>query len=140
MHQNIQHFYNHTDTLLDVKLSLEILGTPTATVVVNGIAHTSLFIEQQVELHNDIDIEIQLSNKDYATDNHSAIVINDISVDGFSIIDDFIDIAEYTNDHNWCEPTTHIGFNGKWKLHIPGPFYITKHHQTGQGWLIYPKK
>lgn len=138
MHQNIQNFYNHTDTLLDLKLSMEIRGTPQATIIVNGILHTSMSIEQQVGLHNDIDIEIQLSNKDYATDSHSAIVINDISVDGFSIINDFVDAAEYVNDHNWSEPTTHIGFNGTWKLHIPGPFYITKHHQTGQGWLIHP--
>lgn len=140
MHQNIKNFYKDTDTTLNLDLEMEIVGTPDVSVTVNKVPQDlSDAIRYELSLNSDIDICIQLYNKDYNVDSESAIIVKNISVDRYSLINDYLDTVEYTNDHGWTEPTTHIGFNGTWELKIPGPFYISKHHQTGQGWLIYPE-
>jgi len=136
---NIKNFYNHTDTTLDFELELAVIGKPNACILVNGVQQNlKNSIRCELQLTSDIDVEIELKNKDYSADTESAVVVKDISVDGYSLINKYIDSVEYANDHKWKEPTTHIGFNGLWKLFIPGPYYISKHHKTGQGWLIYP--
>jgi hypothetical protein len=96
----------------------------------------SISLDYRVGLTESIQIVIELYNKDYIQDNQTAVIIDNITVDNIQIIPKYDYLAEYVNDHANNNPTSYLGFNGKWTLTIDQPFYHWLHQHSGQGWLI----
>jgi hypothetical protein len=137
---------NYSDLLatnfkLNVCIELEPVGTPEVvaaignTVLAAGILTESLKIEYQLELLDLFSISIELRNKTYTLDYETAVIIRRLSIDNIDIVPEFDYLATYINDHNNNNPTSYLGFNGKWLLTFDRPFYQWLHQQTGQGLL-----
>lgn len=130
------------DTRLALTIELEPVGFPTATVIINDKQYTyskimsSIIINDYISLMDSIDISIILMNKHYTTEYETAVIIRRISIDNIEIIPKYDYLADYINDHNNNNPTSYLGFNGKWLLTINEPFYRWLHQHSGQGWLI----
>lgn len=129
------------DSQLHCHLQLEPVGTPEVAVIINGVyGGGKLF--QSVEFNVDVallkpfTIEIQLRNKTYSTDYETAVIIKQLKIDGIDLVPRFDYLAQYINDHDNNDPTSYLGFNGKWTLTIDRPFYQWLHQATGQGWLL----
>ena len=75
-------------------------------------------------------------NKVYTTEYETAVIIKRLSIDNINIIPEYTHCAEYNNDHGFTDPTSYIGFNGKWALTFDRPFYQWLHQAHNQGWLI----
>ena len=134
-----------TDLELDFKLELAPFHSALDVAVwLNGqLAYDDLLTKDfeysaQLSLLNPISIRICVQGKDYALDSQSAVLIKSIRIDDFDLIPNWTQLSSYTNDHNYTDPTTHLGFNGEWQYNIPEPFYQWKHKITGQGWLLTP--
>jgi hypothetical protein len=91
-----------------------------------------------VDLLTQFEISIELINKNNYKDYTSAVVIAQLSIDSHDLVPQWSHLAHYSNDGNYNLPTTHLGFNGTWKLTINEPFYHWWHRATGQGWLLTP--
>jgi hypothetical protein len=130
------------DTQLHLQLQLEPVGSPTVLVAINGMQHNNsiltepIIINRLLPLLDTINIEIILSDKHYTTEYETAVIIKQLSIDNIELIPKYDYLAEYINDHNNNNPTSYMGFNGKWTLTIDQPFYHWLHKQSGQGWLI----
>lgn len=129
------------ETKLPVLLDLDIIGTPEICVIVgNHFAGGKLF--QPVQIACDIDllqcftVEIKLQNKIYDCNHETAVIIKTLQIDGIDLVPRFDYLAEYVNDHGNNNPTSYLGFNGKWRLTFDRPFYQWLHQATGQGWLL----
>lgn len=134
-----------TDLNLDFKLELTPFHSALdVSVCINGqTVYDDLLAKDfkyatQLSLLNPISIRICIQGKDYALDSQSAVLLKTIKIDDFDLIPNWTHLSSYKNDHNYTEPTTHLGFNGEWQLDIPEPFYRWKHKITGQGWLLTP--
>lgn len=133
-----------TDLRLDFKLTLQPVGTPDTEVWINqqlihqGCLRGPISIQEQLPLLSELLVLIKLQNKIYSSDSESAIVIDQLSIDGFGIVPMWTQLARYTNDHHVDSPTAYLGFNGEWRLEINQPFYQWRHQVTGQGWLFRP--
>jgi hypothetical protein len=135
----------------EVDLSVVIVLEP---VFDTQVPHTVVTVAQQilfsgqltqpvtlsccVDLLSQIEILIELKDKDYHKDHTSAVVISRLSIDSHDLVPQWSHLAHYSNDKNYSLPTTHLGFNGTWKLDINEPFYRWRHRATGQGWLLLP--
>ena len=130
------------DTRLALSIKLRPINQPNIWVRVNRdlIGYTALSdsiqLDYQIGLLDNINIVIELYNKDYNNINETAVIIDNISVDNIDIIPRYDYLADYINDHNFKDPTNYLGFNGKWALTIDQPFYHWLHQHSGQGWLI----
>lgn len=130
------------DTRLTLSIKLRPINRPNIWVKVNRdlIGYTelsdSIQLDYQIGLLDNINIIIELYNKDYNNINETAVIIDNISVDNIDIIPRYDYLADYINDHNFKDPTNYLGFNGKWALTIDRPFYHWLHQHSGQGWLI----
>ena len=130
------------DTRLLLCIELEPIGTPTATVIIDNreYNYTRLteyaVINQYIDLLTTFDIDVTLSNKHYTTEYETAVIIKRLSIDNIDIIPQYDYLAQYQNDHNNNNPTSYLGFNGKWTLTIDRPFYQWLHQAQGQGWLL----
>jgi hypothetical protein len=125
----------NTDIQIDIELS--VIGSPDFSVIVNDIRwdnHNN--ISATHKLLSPINIEIELRNKHYTLEYETAVIIDRISVDNIDIIPQYDYLANYQNDHNNNNPTSYLGFNGKWTLIIDRPFYHWIHQVSGQGWLL----
>jgi hypothetical protein len=127
---------------IDIKINLRPVGLPNLQFKINqsstdfiGLTRP-MVIDYRVGLLDNIDIIIELYNKEYDIDNETAVIIDNISIDNIDIIPRFDYLANYVNDHNNNDPTNYLGFNGAWQLNIDQPFYHWLHEHTGQGWLI----
>ena len=133
-----------TDLQLDFALSIEPVGMPDTEIWINqqlmyqGQLLDTFSISQQLPLLSDLLISVKLKNKTYGLIPDTAIVLKQISIDGFDIIPAWTQLAQYVNDHDINDPTSYLGFNGEWKLEIKQPFYQWRHQVTGQGWLLHP--
>jgi hypothetical protein len=136
-----------TEVILLVTIVLEpVFDTqvPHTVVTVAGKALFSGPLTQPVTLSCCVDlltpfeILIELSNKDYHKDHTSAVVISQLNIDSHDLVPQWSHLAHYSNDKNYNLPTTHLGFNGTWKMDINEPFYHWWHRVTGQGWLLKP--
>jgi hypothetical protein len=129
------------DTCLRLHLELEPVGTPDVTISINGVVNHYLGLSNNIKLDYSIDlldlfsVDIELSNKHYTLEYETAVIIRRLSVDNIDLIP-YNYLAEYVNDHNNNNPTSYLGFNGKWSLTIDQPFYHWLHQHSGQGWLI----
>lgn len=130
------------DQSIDIKINLHPVGRPNVQTKINqsstdfiGLTRP-MVIDYRVGLLDNIDIVIELYDKEYDIDNETAVIIDNISVDNINIIPRFDYLAKYINDHNNNNPTSYLGFNGTWRLNIGRPFYHWLHEHTGQGWLL----
>jgi hypothetical protein len=128
--------------LIPVTICLETIGQPWVNIAVNDnvIDHRpltdSLIYTEFVDLLNPITVSVILYNKIYTQEYETAVVIKRLSVDNIDLIPRYDYLAEYHNDHNNTNPTSYLGFNGKWTLTIDRPFYQWLHQVQGQGWLL----
>jgi len=131
-----------TNQSLDIQIQLKPVGLPNIWVKVNqdyiGYSQLSepIILDYRIGLLNPFSITVELHNKDYDIDNTTAVIIERLSVDNIDIIPKYDYLAEYINDHDNKNPTSYLGFNGKWTLTIDRPFYHWLHEHSGQGWLF----
>ena len=130
------------DSRLHLHIELEPVGTPDITVSVNdvlgdypGLSDT-IILDYHVDLLDLFAVNIELSNKHYTTEYETAVIIKRLSIDNIELIPQYDYLARYINDHDNDNPTSYLGFNGKWTLTIDRPFYHWLHQHSGQGWLI----
>jgi hypothetical protein len=130
------------DTRLNLVIELEPVGNPMTRVIVNDKEYdypglsSLIMINDYLPLMDLINIDIIMSDKHYTTEYETAVIIRRLSVDNIELIPRYDYLAEYVNDHDNNDPTSYLGFNGKWTLTIDLPFYHWLHHHSGQGWLI----
>jgi len=130
------------DTGLPIIIELEPLGIPTVTVIINNKHYplsrlmSPIIINDYLQLTDTINVTVVLSDKHYSTDYETAVIIRRLSVDNVELIPKYDYLADYQNDHNNTNPTSYLGFNGKWTLTIDRPFYQWLHQVSGQGWLL----
>ena len=129
------------DSELHCYLELEPVGTPEVAVIINGVygggkLFKSVVFDVKIDLLQPFTIEIELKNKTYSMEHETAVSIKQLQIDGIDIVPRFDYLATYRNDHDNNDPTSYLGFNGKWTLTIDRPFYHWLHEHTGQGWLI----
>ena len=125
-----------TSSELEIILSLNTIGDPDYTVSLNGISFNDKKISYLSPLLDPVVLEIELKNKVYTLDYETAIVIESLTIDNIPVLPKFDYLATYINDHQYNDPTSYLGFNGKWKLSISKPFYHWLHEIKGQGWLL----
>jgi hypothetical protein len=130
------------DPRLNLVIELEPVGTPSARVIINdkeydypGLSN-SIIVNDYLSLMDLINIDIILYDKHYTTEYETAVIICRLSVDNIELIPKYDYLAKYHNDHDNNNPTSYLGFNGKWTLTIDRPFYHWLHEHSGQGWLI----
>ena len=128
------------DTRLNVKLELEPVGTPDVSVTIadyrqDYLLSNNRIIDYTVDLLQPFSIIIELQNKQYSLDRETAVIIK-LSVDNIDIVPKYDYLADYVNDHDNHDPTSYLGFNGKWTLTIDRAFYHWLHLHSGQGWLF----
>ena len=130
------------DSHINIRINLRPIGCPNVWVKVNHdlIGYTALSdaiqLDYRVGLLDNNNITVELYNKHYTTEYETAVIIDNITVDNIDIIPQYDYLANYVNDHNNNNPTSYLGFNGKWTLTIDRPFYHWLHQHSGQGWLI----
>lgn len=112
---------------LNVSLILVPVESCQCKVTINGctlydnVMSTQVNLAYQIGLNDSISVEITIQRK-----HPEAIIINDLSVDGNSIIPLYRDYA--------VPATNYLHETGTWKLEIPN-FYQWYHQITGQGWI-----
>jgi hypothetical protein len=130
------------DSRLNLVIELEPVGNPTTKIIVNNKEYdypqlsSSIIIDDYLPLMDLINIDIIMSNKHYTLEYETAVIIKRLSIDNIELIPQYDYLAKYVNDHNNNNPTSYLGFNGKWTLTIDRPFYHWLHEHSGQGWLI----
>ena len=130
------------DTRLNLVIELAPVGSPMATIIINNQQYdypqltSPIIINEYLPLMDLINIDIILSNKHYTLEYETAVIIERLSIDNIELIPKYDYLAKYVNDHNNNNPTSYLGFNGKWTLTIDQPFYHWLHEHSGQGWLI----
>jgi hypothetical protein len=130
------------DTRLHLHIELEPVGTPDITVSVNDVVDdypvlsNIIILDYHIDLLDLFVINIELRNKHYTTESETAVIIKRLSIDNIELIPKYDYLAEYVNDHSNNNPTSYLGFNGKWTLTFDRPFYHWLHQHSGQGWLI----
>jgi hypothetical protein len=128
------------DTRLNIKLELEPVGTPDVSVSIADYRQDYLLsdnriIDYTVDLLQPFSIIIELQNKQYSLDRETAVIVR-LLVDDIDIVPKYDYLVDYVNDHDNHDPTSYLGFNGKWTLTIDRAFYHWLHLHSGQGWLF----
>jgi hypothetical protein len=126
---------------LHCHLELEPVGNPEVAVIINGVygggkLFQSVVFDINTDLLKPFTIEIELRNKTYSMEHETAVIVKQLQIDGIDLVPRFDYLAVYDNDHNNTDPTSYLGFNGKWTLTIDRPFYQWLHQAQGQGWLL----
>lgn len=130
------------DTRLHLHIELDPVGTPDITISINDIVDNhpqlsnTIILDYHIDLLDTFAINIELRNKHYTTEYETAVIIKRLSIDNIELIPKYDYLAEYVNDHDNTNPTSYLGFNGKWTLTFDRPFYHWLHEHSGQGWLI----
>jgi hypothetical protein len=130
------------DTRLHLHIELEPVGTPDITVSVNDIVDdypalsSDIMLDYHIDLLDLFSVNIELYNKHYTTEYETAVIVKQLSIDNIELIPKYDYLANYQNDHNNNNPTSYLGFNGKWTLTFDRPFYHWLHQVQGQGWLL----
>lgn len=136
-----------TNCTIKVKLKLKPIienGAPTVAVRINDSFLVRAGITEEVAIVTDIglmdnlEVSITMDGKRYSADKETAVIIEEFTIDGISMLPLHTGHAVYTNDQNYNEPTNYLGFNGTWAFILNEPFYHWRHAVTGQGWLLTP--
>jgi hypothetical protein len=128
------------DTRLNLKLELEPIGTPEVSITIadyrqDYLLSNNKIIDYTVDLLQPFSVIIELQNKQYSLDRETAVIFR-LSVDDIEIVPKYDYLADYVNDHDNHDPTSYLGFNGKWTLTVDRAFYHWLHLHSGQGWLF----
>jgi len=128
------------DTSLNIRLELEPIGTPDVSVTIADYRQDYLLsnneiIDYTVDLLQPFSVIIKLQNKQYSLEYETAVIFR-LSIDDIDIIPKYDYLADYVNDHDNHDPTSYLGFNGKWTLTVDRAFYHWLHLHSGQGWLF----
>lgn len=142
----MKNFSEATATKPQIKISLCIrpVGEPHTRIkicdnlIFDGIISSRLYLEHLHDLLMPLDFSIELRDKTYTLDQETAVIVDEILVDGISIVPEMSHYFRYENDHGFREPTCYLGFNGVWSLNTGVCFYRWWHEVTGQGWLLEP--
>jgi len=140
----MNNYLNLTDinNRLTVCIEIDPIGTPMVEVLVNNTVQynssllKSEIINDYIPLLKPFEISIILSDKHYTDEYETAVIIKKLTIDNIELIPKYDYLASYTNDHDNTDPTSYLGFNGKWTLTIDRPFYQWLHQHSGQGWLL----
>jgi len=130
------------DTRLHLHVELEPVRTPDVRISINDVIDdypglsNMIILDYHVNLLELFSVDIELYNKQYTTEYETAVIIRRLSIDNIELIPKYDYLAEYINDHDNNNPTSYLGFNGKWTLTFDRPFYHWLHEHSGQGWLI----
>lgn len=130
------------DTLLPVTVVLEPLGQPRVTVIINDeslsyeVLPHRVTVTYYVPLMDSVTVQVQLQDKNYNSGQETAVIVQNILIDGIDVVPAYTHLAHYQNDHDYQEPTNYLGFNGQWTLTTKQPFYHWLHHVQAQGWLL----
>jgi hypothetical protein len=130
------------DTRLRLHVELKPVGTPDVRISINDVVDdypklsNNIILDYHVDLLDLFSVNIELLNKHYTTEYETAVIIRRLSVDNIELIPQYDYLAKYVNDHDNNNPTSYLGFNGKWTLTFDRPFYHWLHEHSGQGWLI----
>jgi len=146
----MKNFYDLPDTD-QIKINLDLCvepmfaeAGPHCQIIINNVClfddrlMNEKTFETELGLLDSLTLSITLKNKNYKTSPSTAILVKSLKLDNFNLIPMWLKDVTYDNDHHYDKITTHLGFNGTWKLKIPEPFYLWKHKITGQGWLLHP--
>ena len=131
-----------TNHWLTVEIELETVGRPKFSCSVNNDLveyHGNsdiINLNYKLDLLEPFLVSIELMDKVYTTEYETAVIIRRLCIDNIDIIPKFDYLAVYNNDHANNDPTSYLGFNGKWTLTFDRPFYQWLHQVTGQGWLL----
>jgi len=132
---------------LEINLRLGVIkhnGAPWVTVCINQQRLYDDFIRGPLDLTglvglmDPITISIDMREKKYSATLETAVTIDQLVIEQFSIVPAWTHLATYSNDHGQAHATSYLGFNGTWSLHIPAPFYHWRHRILAQGWLLEP--
>jgi hypothetical protein len=130
------------DRLIPVSIQVEPVGQPCVDIAINDtvIEYQSLTdiitYTQFVDLLTPLTVSVVLSDKIYSQQHETAVIIKRLTVDNIDLTPSYDYLADYQNDHNNNNPTSYLGFNGKWTLTIDSPFYHWLHQVQAQGWLL----
>lgn len=133
-----------TELALELTLRVRPIGNPQLKISINDSvvyhynSEHSFSIQQQLPLLNPFSIKIELLEKDYLAMHETAAVIEQLKIDDFEIVPTWTHLAQYTNDHEYVDPTNYLGFVGVWQLAVDCAFYQWRHKVTNQGWLLSP--
>ena len=115
-----------------------ITVTAATQVLFHGNLLDSITLTWDIDLLRTFDISIELNDKNDQVDHTSAVIVSQLTIDSHNLVPQWSHLAQYTNEKNYNLPTTHLGFNGNWKITVDKPFYQWWHQVTGQGWLLTP--
>jgi len=149
MHPNMKNFYELLDIKKQINISLTIVPVidtefPKVKISINenclynDSLKKTITIKYKIQLLENLDIKIQLHDKNYKKFQKLAVTIKSLKIDLFEIVPQWTQLASYENDQDFGQPTNYLGFNGIWNLKINEPFYRWRHRITGQGWLLEP--
>lgn len=132
---------------IEIKISVTPIcrnGNPRCRILINNqvwyddVLSGAQYLSSRVGLTDAICITVEMSDKVYSQERETAVVIDQITIDGFEIVPDWTHLARYENDHDANGPASYLGYNGCWTLEINEPFHRWRHRVTGQGWLLEP--
>jgi hypothetical protein len=134
------------NSYIRVALGIKLVGKPRYKIQINNVVYEHLALNDKNQativakcpLLDPIKIVLTLYGKNYLEDSESALIIDYLDFDNFSIVPSWTQLASYTNDKNDNQPTSYLGYNGHWAFSLDQPFYRWKHQITGQGWLFEP--
>ena len=144
----MKNFLEALDTLdkeLKITLILKVIsdnGHPSIKVrynqrsIFSGVLMDDITLDLYGDISKTMEFEIELKGKQYDQTRETAVIVQQLCVDGIKLIPDFLHLVQYQNDHHKDINTNYIGYNGTWKLQINEPFYRWHHRHSGQGFLI----
>jgi hypothetical protein len=127
---------------LDLALRVQPVGNPLLKVSINhdvvyhGRLTHLLEIRRQLPLLQPFAVTVELLDKDYHSNQETAVVIEQLTIDGFGLIPRWNHLSTYDNDHQCSQPTHYLGFVGTWSLRVDRPFYQWHHQAANQGMLL----
>lgn len=146
----MKNFLDHTDTKHhQIHLVIEPVienGPPIIALDLNGRSlyqgalNESLIIENPLGWFQELSLSIELRDKVYDQYKETGLLVKSLTVDDIDITQHLTELICYDNDQGIDARYNYLGFNGIWKITIPGPFNHWWHHRSGQGWLLHPTK
>jgi hypothetical protein len=130
------------DLDLDLALRVQPMGNPLLKISINhdvvyhGRLTHLLEIRRQLLLLQPFAVTVELLDKDYHSNQETAVVIEQLTIDGFELIPRWNHLSTYDNDHQRSQPTHYLGFVGTWSLLVDRPFYQWHHQAANQGMLL----
>lgn len=129
------------DTDLHVQITLQPVGEPDVTLIVAGESgifnklSDRITLDYRIGLLDLFSISVELLNKTHSVNYETAVIVKQLRIDNIEMVPKYDYLAYYDNDHGCHDPTSYLGFNGKWTLTFDSPFYHWLHQKSGQGWL-----